>query len=237
MVADGKEGRSRLERYLAHPLLLLALGALFTWFFGPYLTQQWQDRQQRLDDQRAEAQVKIALIQQIAKVSEEEITSIHAATRAFAFGGTPGWHRAAPVLASAAQGWPRDSAEINAELRAWFPPRDANPGSVVGRWASFDQSVNYVELYLVRPMFPDSDARSRTTATQLQHGMSKTARSLEEARRRDPFRDEVSQSLDEREKNRAGDAQAWGYLIPELRDARDRLIRAVLTSNATGFPR
>jgi hypothetical protein len=239
VAGDGANERSRIGRWLAHPLLLLTLGAVFTWFFGPYLTHQWQDRQQALDDQRAETQIKTQLIQKIAQVTEEEITPIDVSINAYLRRGDAGLTHAAPALADASKPWPRDAAVIEAELRAWFPePAEpiSNGGratrTLIVRWKDLESVMFAVEDALTSPLdLPGEVAFTR----KLVLGEGEVAvKALAAKRRNDPVRDPLTDMKLDTDEGLTGPSHI--FVLPrELRDARDRLIRAVLASKATGF--
>ena len=108
-----------LARLLAHPLVVLSIGAVLSGLIVPTLTRRWQDHAQQL-------QIKTDLV----------TTMSEATTRALV-GLAPPVGSAADTRPQAYAQWSVDNAVIWSKLAAYFP---SDP--LVDAWSAFAKAMN-----------------------------------------------------------------------------------------------
>jgi hypothetical protein len=97
---------STAEQWLAHPFVLLIIGASISGILIPLFTRRWQDHQKELE-------VKVGLVNKINESLTDIITAIKLVDCKI-----PGFDKAA--LGTAYKEWEKSNAVIRSQLRAYF---------------------------------------------------------------------------------------------------------------------
>lgn len=99
-----------IAEILAHPLLLLLVGAAITNYLLPRLTRRWQDRQKEIE-------LKTAFVGEIADAVLKMITAVQYAELGAASQSQPDYD-------AAHRSWEMERARVDARLRGYFPDTD-----------------------------------------------------------------------------------------------------------------
>jgi hypothetical protein len=129
----------RHRRVLKHPLLLLILGTGVT----IVLTQRWHDREATLDSNRAELVLKTRLLREIDVLHISQVGFIDDG-----FSSAKGVRDSKyPKPSLALRGtWNQSEAEIEDELRAWFPDRPTGAlGTAADGWRALESRTLAIE--------------------------------------------------------------------------------------------
>jgi hypothetical protein len=101
------------------PLILALFIAVFGWFFGPHLTNAWQDRQHHFD-------TKSALADELSLASAELMSAVQ--TREF-----DAATETSDLYLKAYQAWDKESQVIDAKIATYF----ANGQDLAAGWREF----------------------------------------------------------------------------------------------------
>jgi hypothetical protein len=107
---------------LAHPLLLLAVGAAVSSFLVPAVTRRWQDHQKELE-------VKVGLVDQISKAVAEFLIAIQ-------FAELQAQSQSQEEFDDAYRAWEVAQPTIGGRLQAYFPE-----SSLPSEWAELTRRV------------------------------------------------------------------------------------------------
>jgi hypothetical protein len=244
----------------ASPFLLLAFGAVLSWYLGPHLAQNWQDRQAALDNKRAQLELKVKLLRQVAILTVGEVGFIDDK-----FSSQLGLNVGVTthLRAVTRRVWIQGDADVDGELRAWFP--DAQSGvkskssKLAAEWAALENRMLEFEGQQATLRVLPQSANAKTTVgnakvlvaqQELLVQMRKERLADQDYGRKNPGLETLWDKL----KN-APPAPNPAQVIPgsigseaikveeaihsiaiaEFNDARARLARRLLASDALGF--
>jgi hypothetical protein len=195
-------------------LLTAALTLLTAWFF-PALSRQWQDRQKARE-------LKASLVSQIGKeTSEALITSSFLTWDRFPSSRDPserGWNQ--EVFNRLDLQWRRSSAEVEAQLRAYFPDR------VAARWRAYSDLV-----WGTYRLITDNESARPSTVLRLREevGVKQADLNVLSA----PWVDKYGNTVDRRREGRARIAYFRAYSA--LLSRRSAVIDEILRSHPAGY--
>jgi hypothetical protein len=135
-----------LPEKLVFPLAIAAATAAFAWFFGPHLTNSWQDRQQHFA-------TKTALVDELSIASARLMSAVQ--TREF----QPKTENDGLYL-KAFRTWDTESQEIDARIATYFVGGE----KIAGEWRGF---VDAMRLYHNLPGQPKANGPRKDTVAHL----------------------------------------------------------------------
>jgi hypothetical protein len=145
-----------MSEILAHPLVLLVIGAALTGVLIPFFTRQWQDRQKELE-------LKTALVSELSEAIMEIVMAVQ-----FIVVGLPGSDedqaKQTREVNDAYRTWEIKSAVIGTKLQAYFPT-----SSLPSSWTEFSHLVTlfYARIGIEKPDRPSADHELREKLNEM----------------------------------------------------------------------
>jgi hypothetical protein len=157
MAENEPDAERRPSRVLAHPAFLLVLTAVLTGLLVPWITNQWEERDRKVEARRVEAERELearrAAVTRELEVKSTIVSRIGTASARFLSAMEVRLVDADSPTAPAEYRALRDSSlEIGSQLAAYFP--ESLP---VVRWRDYTYSLRNAYLLLQQPPGPPRD--------------------------------------------------------------------------------
>jgi hypothetical protein len=189
------------------PILVTLVGIVLSAWLFPAITRQWDDRQKAHE-------LKVSMVAEMASATARALVAGHDAVRVRQSPGQAG--------RSGEEQWAIESFDIEAKLRAYFPP------AIVGSWHRYRRLVSealgasYHRGRLIRPLILGGRAQSAYDQAVLDlNGL----------------RNAVGGDHDRFQAYGAGSGpiEAWGLLEADLARLENETARSVLSSDPRGY--